>query len=184
MATQENIAVSLLRAQFKSAHEALEGTMQGVTPEQAHWTPPGIANPLGATYVHVLTSEDAVFNGMLKGSAPLMVAAWAGKVGVNEMPPMPGPDEEGMPPWDAWARRVQVDLAALQSYAQAVYSATDEYLAALSDQDLSRSLDLSSWGMGQQTLGWLLTIMLANVYMHTGEIACLKGLQGAKGYPF
>jgi len=181
MATHENAAISLLRAQYKDAHETLEGTMQGVTPEQAHWLPTGIANPLGATYVHVLTSEDAVFNGMLKGGAPLMAADWAGKVGLSEMPPTPESEE---PSWDAWARRVQVDLAALSNYAQAVYTATDEYLAGLTDQDLSRAVDLSSWGMGEQTLGWLLSLMVAHVGWHIGEIACLKGLQGAKGYPF
>ena len=65
-----------------------------------------------------------------------------------------------------------------------VYAATDEYLASLSDDDLNRSLNLAGLGVGQQTLGWLLTLMLANVNWHTGEIACLKGLQGAKGYPF
>jgi uncharacterized damage-inducible protein DinB len=177
MATQANAVVTLLRAQYKDAHETLEGTMQGVTPEQTHWLPTGTANPLGATYVHVLTSEDGVFNGMLQGGAPLLAAAWAGKMGLSEMPPT---DES----WDAWAHRVQVDLVALSKYGQAVYAATDEYLAGLSDQDLDRPVDLASWGMGEQTLGWLLSLMMVHIGWHTGEIACLKGLQGAKGYPF
>lgn len=176
MAKQGNTTTALLRTQYKDAHELLEGTMQGVTPEQAHWLPPGIANPLAASYVHVITSEDSVFGGMLKGGAPLMAGEWAGKVGLSEMPPTAD--------WDAWARRVQVDLAALSSYAQAVYAATDEYLAGLTDEDLERPVDLSSWGMGEQTLGWLLSLMMVHIGWHTGEIACLKGLQGAKGYPF
>ncbi len=67
---------------------------------------------------------------------------------------------------------------------KAVYAATDEYLASLTDADLNRSLDLSGLGVGQQTLGWLLTLMLANVNWHTGEIACPKGLQGAGGSYF
>jgi hypothetical protein len=184
MSTQENRAVSLLRAQYQNAHEVLEGTLQDVTSEQAHWRPPGIANPLGATYAHILISEDGVINGMLKGSGPLSVSTWAGKIGVSELPPMPGPEVGGLPSWDEWARRVKVDQAALQSYAQAVYAATDEYLASLTDEDLNRSLDLSGLGVGQQTLGWLLSLMLSNVNWHTGEISCLKGLQGAKGYPF
>ena len=174
MSTQENIAVSLLRAQYQNAHEVLEGTLQDVTVEQAHWSPPGIANPLGATYAHIIISEDGVLNGVLKGGAPMSVTTWAGKTGVSELPPMPGPGEEGLPPWDEWARRVKIDQAALQSYAQAVYAATDEYLASLTDEDLGRSLDLSDIGLGQQTLGWLLSLMLSNVNWHTGEIACLK----------
>jgi uncharacterized damage-inducible protein DinB len=77
-----------------------------------------------------------------------------------------------------------VDLGQLHSYAQAVYAATDEYLGSLSDADLARTIDLSAMGLGQQSLGWLLSLMLNNITWHTGEIACLKGLQGKKGYPF
>lgn len=184
MTTSENQAVSLLRAQYQNAHEVLEGTMQDVTSGQAHWSPPGIANPLGATYAHIVVSEDGVINGVLKGSAPLCATSWAGKVGLSEMPPMPGPGEEGLPSWHEWARQVKVDQAALQEYARAVYAATDEYLASLTDEDLNRVLDLSGIGLGQQTLGWMLSLMLANVNWHTGEISCLKGLQGVRGYPF
>jgi hypothetical protein len=175
-------AVSLLRAQFKAAHEVLGGTMEGITSAQAHWTPPGLANPLGATYVHIVVSEDGVFNGALKGGAPLFASSWAGKTGVSEMPPMPGPGVEGLPPWDAWARRVKVDLPALHAYAQAVFAASDEFMASLDDEALNRTLDMGS--QGQNMLGSFLSIMLSNVNWHTGEIACLKGLQGTRGYPF
>lgn len=176
------MSVSLLRAQFKNAHDVLEGTLEGVTSAQAHWTPPGVANPLGATYVHVAVSEDGVIGGMLKGGAPLLATAWAGKVGVSELPPMPGPGVEGLPPWNEWARVVQIDLPAVRAYAQAVYAATDNYLASLNDEALNQPLDLGP--LGQYTLGSFLTVMLSNVTWHTGEISCLKGLQGLKGYPF
>ena len=98
MSNQENKVVSLLRAQYQNAHEVLEGTLQDVTSEQAHWSPPSAANPLGATYAHIVISEDGVINGMLKGSAPLSVTTWAGKMGVSELPPMPGPGVEGLRP--------------------------------------------------------------------------------------
>ncbi len=60
----------------------------------------------------------------------------------------------------------------------------DSGLAARSDADLDQILDLSSIGFGQQSMSWVYGIMLANMNWHTGEIACLKGLQGQKGYPF
>ena len=172
-----NSTVELLRAQFKGAHDVLEGTMEGVTADQAHWSPPGLANPLGATYGHVLTSEDGIFNGAIQGGQPLMASTWAGKVGLSEMPPM------GFS-WDAWGRKVQVDVAALKAYGQAVYAATDEYLGTLADSDLGQEIDLTAMGLGKYTLGELASIMLSNVNWHTGEIACLKGLQGLKGYQF
>ena len=172
-------AISLLRQQLQDAHGFLEETMKDVTAEQAHWAPPGIANPLAATYAHLLLGEDFIINGMLKGSGPLAATAWAGKLGLSE--PLPPPTE----PWDKWGRRVRVDLSALRQYAQAVYKASDEYLASLGNDGLSRPIDLSAFQLGQQTVAWLLSnAVLGHVAGHCGEVSCLKGLQGAKGYPF
>jgi len=172
-------AVSLFRQQLQDAHWLLEETMKDVTAEQAHWAPPGIANPLGASYAHCVLSEDFLINGMLKGSAPLAVSAWAGKLGLSEPPPPP------TEPWDKWGRKVQVDVQALREYAQAVYKASDEYLASVSGDTLNRPLDLSAFGAGEQTVAWLLTnAVVGHVAGHCGEVSCLKGLQGAKGYPF
>jgi hypothetical protein len=173
-------SVSILRQQLKDAHGILEGTMQDVTSEQAHWSPPGIANPLGASYAHLVLSEDGIINGMLKKGAPLAATAWAGKVGISEPPPQNPAD-----PWNQWARRVQVDLSALRQYAQAVYAASDEYLASLKVEDLNQPLDLSAFGLGEQTVGWMLNnAVVGHVSNHCGEVSCLKGLQGVKGYPF
>lgn len=183
MSNKIDSAVSLLGMQFREAHGFLEGTLQGVTSEQAHWTPPGIANPLGATYAHVALTEDGIIGAILKGGTPLFATSWAGKVGVSELPPMPGPGGNGLPGWNEWARQVQVDMPVLHEYAQAVYANTEAYLASLSTDDLNRPLDLSAAGLGQHTVASLLNTILSNVSWHCGEIACLKGLQGVKGYP-
>ena len=42
-------ALTILRQQYKECNEWLGATMEGVTPDQAHWNPAGSANPLGAT---------------------------------------------------------------------------------------------------------------------------------------
>lgn len=167
--------VSLLRAQYKGAHNWLEGTMAGVTDAVAHWQPPGKATPIAAQYVHLLTAEDYFFNAMLTGGAPLMATQYAGKTGFTEPPPM------GY--WGDWARRVTVEISLLQEYAQAVYAATDAYLASLTDTDLARELDLTALHMGKMPLGMFLSTVLLNCGNHCGEIACLKGLQGLQGYP-
>lgn len=184
MAGKETKEVSLLREQLKGALRLLEGTMEGVTAEQAHWVPPGTANPIGANYAHVVLGQDAVVNARLKGGAPLAATAWAGKTGASEPPPGPDPKTPGFPDWSKWARRVKIDLPAMRKYAQAVYAATDEYLASLSDEDLARSLDLGALGLGQMSVKQLLLGgVVGNALTHTGEISCLKGLQGGKGYP-
>lgn len=78
---------------------------------------------------------------------------------------------------------VRVDLSALRDYARAVYAETDAFLASLDDDALGQSLDLSGVGLGQQTVASALTLLVPNhIGTETGEIACLKGLQGARGY--
>jgi hypothetical protein len=184
MSAAENKVVSLFREQLQAAHGLLEGTVGDVTPEEAHWSPPGRANPLGANYAHTVMGEDATVNGMLRRDAPLFASSWAGKAGVSEPPPGPDPNAPGFPDWSKWARRVKVDLPALRKYAEAVYAATDEYLASLTDDDLNRPVDLSALGLGEHTVRYLLTNgVLGNAYNHCGEISCLKGLQGKRGYP-
>jgi hypothetical protein len=117
MAGKSKQAILLLREQLKAAHQLLEGTMADVTEQEAHWAPPGIAIPLGATYAHIVISEDGTVNGLLKGVAPLFASSWAGKVGVSELPPTPNPNSPGFPDWSSWGRRVKVDLAAMRKYA-------------------------------------------------------------------
>ena len=168
-------ATSLLREQIQQAHGFLDATVQDVTPEQAHWAPPGVANPLSATYVHAIVSEDVAINMILKGGAPLFASEWTEKTGISEIQPLTTFE---------WARRVQVDLPVLHRYAQAVHSATDAYLAQLTDEDLARDVDLSNFGLGHMTVGAILNrLVLGHIDNMCGEISVLKGLQGAKGYP-
>ena len=62
---------------------------------------------------------------------------------------------------------------------------TDEYLAALTPEDLDTPVDLSGVGGGQSTLGNVLgRRIVGHVDNIAGEISCLKGLQGLRGYPF
>ena len=50
---------------------------------------------------------------------------------------------------------MQVDLPVLREYAQAVYSASDDYLAGLSPDDLDEVLDLTALGMAPVTRAWV-----------------------------
>jgi hypothetical protein len=169
-------AIAYVRQDMQWAHELLDMVMADVTPEQAHWIPPGIANPLGAMYVHAVSAEDGVINVLLRGGAPLFASEWAGKTGASE------------PRWQIdseWGRAVKVDLPAFRKYAQAVHAATDGYLASLTAGELDRPIDLSSNGMGQRPVSWVLgALVISHLNNMAGEISVLKGLQGAKGYPF
>lgn len=181
--TTNNPGVALLRMQISTTAQFLKMILQDVTSEQAHWLPPGSANPIGATYVHTVMGTDGVIHGMLQGKLPLFATEWVGKMGISEMPPMPTPETPGMPDWSEWARRVQVDMEAMHQYADAVHAAVDTYLESLTDADLER--EVSGFGpMGPSPAGKLISIAaLFDTLGHCGEIACLKGYQGLKGYP-
>jgi hypothetical protein len=77
-----------------------------------------------------------------------------------------------------------VDLASTRKYAKVVYAASDEFLASLSPGDLERPVDLTAVGLGKSTMGDVIHKgIVGNGFTHCGEISCLKGLQGMRGYP-
>lgn len=173
--------LSLLQIQLQHARQWMAGTMADVTDDTAHWTPPGIANPLGATYAHLIVSEDMIVSGLLKQNPPLFATSWAGRTGLSELMPLPGAQWEN---YGSWARRVQIDLPALRNYEQAVQANTDAYLNSLSSDDLDATVDLSNLGFGEVTVGWIIgRLLIGHIDNECGEISCLKGLQGLRGYP-
>jgi hypothetical protein len=185
MTTDSQVQTSraaLLRSVVADARKVLDGTMADVTQAQADYAPPGIVNPLGATYAHVIWSEDMAVQGMFRQLPPLFASSWQGRTGLSEPMPTPGPEWANYP---AWTRRVKIDLSALRQYAQAVAAETDAWITSLSESDLDRPIDLSGAGLGQHTLGTAIALLIANhLGTETGEISVLKGIQGARGYPF
>ena len=159
-----------------NTHTGKRRTQADRVGEQAQWQPGGRALPAGAHYGHAVVTEDRIIQGMLRGATPLAAGDWAERTGLSDVPP-PGSD------WGEWARQVQVDLPRLRAYAQAVYAATDAWLATLSMADLQREMDFSALGVGRQPMSFLVNVTLLNAVAHCGEISCLKGLQGEKGYP-
>ena len=167
--------IDLLRQQFKECNEWLAATMNGVTSDLAHWKPPGTANPLGASYAHILMTQDIVANVAIKRGAALSTTTWVNRVGISELPP----DDE-VTAWAQWARLVQVDLDALNEYGQAVQASVDQVLTSLTSTELGRSVETP---FGSSTVQFLVSgALIGHTHGHAGEIACLKGVQGAKGY--
>jgi hypothetical protein len=113
---------------------------------------------------------------MFQRKPPLFASTWEGKTGITEPKWVSDPE---------WARRVQVDLPKAREYARAAYAQADDYIAGLTEADLDRELDLSANGLGMRSLDWCLhALIIAHLHNMTGEISALKGVQGAKGYPF
>jgi hypothetical protein len=165
----------VLKEQLGISRMVVDGTVADIAQDECNKLPGGKAHPIGALYAHMVMSEDFVVNGMIRGASPLLMSTFAGKTGVSEPPPQPVSLE--------WATKVQVDLSALKEYDKAVRAATDEFLAGASDADLERKIAFGQ--MGEQPVSTVLgLIALVHPSNHIGEISALKGVYGAKGYPF
>lgn len=171
-------ATALLRDQIEDAHSLTNRMLEGLTPEQVHWCPPGLAHPIGSTFAHMVLNEDWVIHTLLQGKTSLYESSWAGRTGFSSPQPEGGA-------WEEWARSVRIDLAQLQEYAGEVYAGTDSYVAGLTPADLEREITFPPPRPVARSLSRVLSgILIRHHANHCGEIAAVKGLQGLRGYPF
>ncbi len=172
-------SIELLKSQVQLAHAFLDGTCADVTQEQADAVPGGTAHPIGATYAHLVLAEDFILSMFVRGTQPLVLGEFAGKTGFSEPQPVNVSADEML----AWANRVKVDMPVAREYGKAVLANTLGWIDSLSESDLEREVEPP--GFPKQTVGqWITIAAIAHPSNHCGEIAALKGLGGAKGYPF
>ena len=170
--------VEMLQSSLGSAFGILGQVTADLTQEQADWQPPGIANPIGATYWHTFSSTDEIVHRWALGQEPLSQREnWDERVIKVSIPqPEHGGD------WQAYMRAIRVDLPALHEYAQAVAAAVQGWVGSLAPEDLENTIETP---LGEQSLAQMLDqFVVWHVNSHCGEISALKGCQGAKGYPF
>lgn len=157
-------ARTLLRWQFQRVHELLDAAIEQIPAEALCRHLSSGAPAVAASYAQVVVSEDLVVNGVLAKGTPLALSTWVGRTGLSEMPPCVVATD-----WDAWARRVRLDVARLRLYARAVYASTDAYVAALPEDPFNP--------VRADGPGCMLSALLLTLSMRTGEIACLLALE-------
>jgi hypothetical protein len=170
--------VELLQYALGNAFGILNQVTSGVTQEQADWMPPGVANPIGASYWHVISGVDEVVRGWGMNQPPLyQQEGWRERVFT-----VSAPEPERGGDYRTYFRAIRVDVATLHAYAQAVAEMAHAWLGALAPADLERVVESP---VGELRLAELIeTFVIWHVNAHCGEIAALKGCQGAQGYPF
>ena len=166
-------SVDAIRDLLRHCQTMVETVMQDVSVEHANWLPPGTANSIGLTYLHLLNYQDHYVNAMSQGKQTIWVRdSWEGKLG--------HPDAMKMSREAAQERRI--DPAAVRPYAEAVFVDTSTYLSDISEDELSREVQ---GYRGMVPVSTVLTRMAAfHTTSHLGEICALKGVQGLKGLPF
>jgi hypothetical protein len=167
--------VEIIRRRSAKAWDWLEETVHEVSATQANWWPPGTANSIGATYLHIVINTDVEINRLLLGQVPLVEAQWT----------------------ERWARAAHTTPSGSTAgrgiatstgrccaeYGRAVQVAFIGSLVAIGEADLDAPVDMTRAGLGiwqGRDLLWLHGS--EHVYIHGGEIACLKGMQGGIGW--
>jgi uncharacterized damage-inducible protein DinB len=162
-----------IRRQITGMRSTAEMTMRDITIEQFNWTPPGTMNTISATFIHLTSVEDHFIQGILQEKPRIWDAqGWSEKTGVKKTP---GIGEN----WDEF-KHLHLQPADFLEYQKAVWTATDNYMTNLTTMELDRKVKL---GTRELTVAELLIMATNQSLSHTGEIAALKGIQGAKGLP-
>jgi len=167
--------LQVLTDQTRVAWEWLEATVADVTPDEANWWPPGTANSIGTTYLHVVINADVELGRLVFDCEPLIDRDWGGDVGQG----VPYDPEQ----FDDWHRDVAVDWTRLHDYGRAVHAEVVSWFGALTEDQLTRPVDMTRFDLGMWEGRELLELHgFSHVRIHGGEIAVLKGLQGGRGW--
>jgi hypothetical protein len=152
----------------------LEAVIDGCSAETLNYIVPGSnIGSIGAIYAHAVFDEDGMVTGPIGGTTVYESGGFKDRAELA----MPGPAQS-----QEWSQGTAIDVAAFREYAQAVYAATDVFLANVSDENLAAEVDTFS---GKQPLGEFLgTVGLWHITSHQGEISAIKGAQGLRGLPF
>lgn len=168
MQTKEFIGV-----QWASVRRIADAVLTEINDEQLNYQPPGTANSAGVALMHILSAEDFFIHSLIQGQPRLWDKdGWAERVGVTL------PQRGGS--WDDF-KRSTFSLSTIQPYAQAVRAAVDAYLANLTEAELNRTV---TWRDNPTPIGSVLTTLFVHTTSHSGEIAAIRGVQGARGLPF
>jgi hypothetical protein len=151
----------------------VEMTLKDMTPELFNWPAPGTANTISATFLHFINVEDHFVNELIQGKAQVWESGgWSRKTGIDK-PPSIGED------WTGFKHR-KVEIGPLLEYKAAVWAATDAYMAGVTPAELDRMVPFAG---SERTVAEILMLASTQSHGHAGEIAALKGIQGAKGLP-
>ena len=155
--------VELLQYSLDTAFGILSQVTADLTQEQIDWQPPGLVNTIGSIYSHILTYVD-----------------WFVQDLCIDQKPFPESLEAAIK--DHGMRHVQADLAELHKSAGTVWKKAQGWLSSLTPADLEI---IRNTTVGELNQGQMFEIYIIwHINVHCGEIAALKGCQGAKGYPF
>lgn len=164
-------AIDYMQQVIHFLHGGFRDARAGQSAEQLHFVPEGESHSVAWVLWHATRIEDMFFQQIFEGKPELWrEGGWAAKTGLPEKGFGTGQSTEE-------ARGVHIDdLDAFWGYQDAVYAATDDYLANLSEADLDREIKL---GERTETLGQSITLhLITHLNGHRGEVNLIRGMHG------
>ena len=164
-----------LRDAHQRQHDSIDQAVRDLTPEQLHWVPPETAaNHIGFTLWHYVRTEDNIVQFILQDRKPTvwLDGGYHERFGLDRIAQGTGMSTEDanalrLPPMDDWL-----------GYQQAVWQATDAYLAAADVERMERPVKVRPWPDAMPTGQALSVVTLTHGHAHLGEICVLRVLQG------
>ena len=168
-------AAELVHMELKRLHEALDGSLTGLTPEQRHAVPHPQANSIAWVVWHVVRTEDGIVRWVIQNRrTPVWTeGGYAEKLG---LPPVT--QGTGMPTAEAHALRIN-DVELWGEYVRKVWASTDEFFAGADPALFDKTITVKP--LGEMTVLRALTqVCVSHSNTHVGEIALLRTLVGAR----
>lgn len=163
--------VDVFRQQSQFAQQTLRNLVQDVDDELANWKPGGRVSTIGELLLHTLTGADRAVHRLL-GQPPLLVSAGFGeRLGIGEGG-APLPEDETLRP---------VKMETVKEYMEAVFAAANRFLEQATDADLERTVEVAP-GRSAPAFARYSVLCVMHLNEHAGEISCIKGLRGLRGY--
>ena len=169
-------AIDLIQMEMKRLRKALDGALDGLTPEQLHAVPGknGKANTIAWGLWHYVRTQDNVVRFVLQNRRP---PVWAEGGYPDKLGLPPVAQGTGMSTEEAQALRIK-DLPLFREYMQKVWASSDEFLATLDPAALDRVVTVKP--LGDMPVGRVLAqTCVAHGFMHFGEIELARTLVGA-----
>jgi hypothetical protein len=164
-----------IRSSLRQQHGMYNDAISDLTEEQLHWRANEKGLPASFILWHYVRTEDNIIQFVLQRKPTV----WLER-GLNEKFGLPANAQgTGMRHEDAQNLRLE-PKDVFYDYMQAVWQATDDFLASTNDEALQEMTTVKPLGEMpvQNAIG---NMCLTHGFTHLGEIAHLRGLMGLKG---
>ncbi|HEV8586912.1 MAG TPA: DinB family protein [Methylomirabilota bacterium] len=168
--------IESISTDLRRLHDALDKSLDGLTPDQLHQVPAGHAkaNTIAWNLWHYARTEDNVVRFVLQNRRPTV---WVEGGYPEALGLHPAAQGTGMSTEEAQALRLK-DVPRFAGYMKKVWASTEEYAQTLSPADLDRKVALKF--VGEMTVARVFAMVgITHGFTHFGEIELARTLVGA-----